>query len=145
MDSRSECIAKAALCVDRMKTDPARREYWINETIRWLERAAKLRDSGDPASRHEAAGSIRLTRVGIRAALGMSIRATPEHPIATGFHAGAAILAGPGEAEFQKFAHGRGPRRHAVLETEIIQDSQLLRRQHHLESFVANVVHGKIP
>jgi hypothetical protein len=52
MDSRSECIAKAALCVDRMKTDPARREYWINETIRWLERAAKLRDSGDPASRH---------------------------------------------------------------------------------------------
>jgi hypothetical protein len=45
------------LCVDRMKTDPARREYWINETIRWLERAAKLRDSGDPASRHEAAGS----------------------------------------------------------------------------------------
>ena len=53
MDFRSECIAKAALCVDRMKTDPARREYWINETIRWLERAAKLRDSGDLASRHE--------------------------------------------------------------------------------------------
>ena len=57
MDSRSERIARAALCVDRMKTDPARREYWINETIRWLERAAKLRDSGDPPSRHEAAGS----------------------------------------------------------------------------------------
>jgi hypothetical protein len=57
MDYRSECIAKAALCVDRMKTDPARREYWINETIRWLERAARVRDSGDPASRREAAGS----------------------------------------------------------------------------------------
>ena len=56
MDSRSECIAKAALCVDRMKTDPARREYWIDETIRWLERAAKLRDGGDLASRREAAG-----------------------------------------------------------------------------------------
>ena len=52
MDLRSECIAKAALCVDRMKTDPARRD----ETIRWLERAAKLRDGGDLASRREAAG-----------------------------------------------------------------------------------------
>ena len=57
MDLRSECIAKAALCVDRMKTDPARREYWIDETIRWLERAAKLRDSGDHACRCETTGS----------------------------------------------------------------------------------------
>ena len=112
----------------------------------WLERAAKVRDSGDVASRRDAAGSaIRLPRVGIRAALGVSIRTAPEHPIVAGFHAGAAIFAVPGEAEFQKFAHGRGPRRHAVLETEIIQGGQLLRRQHHLEPFVANVVHGKYP
>jgi hypothetical protein len=41
----------------------------------------------------------------------VSIPATPEHPIVARFHAGAAIFADPGEAKFEKFAHGRGPRR----------------------------------
>ena len=54
MDLRSEYIAKAALCVDRMKTDPTRREHWINETIRWLERAAKVKVNGNGTTRHEA-------------------------------------------------------------------------------------------
>jgi len=54
MDSRTECIAKAVSCVDRMKSDPARREYWIDETIKWLERAARARDGGDPASPRDA-------------------------------------------------------------------------------------------
>jgi hypothetical protein len=47
MDLRSECIARAASCVDRMRKDPAHREHWINETIKWLERAAKVRDDGN--------------------------------------------------------------------------------------------------
>jgi hypothetical protein len=48
---------------------------------------------------------------------------------------------GRAETEFQQFAHGCCPRRHAVLETEIVNGLKLFRREHDLQSFDAKIVH----
>jgi hypothetical protein len=39
------------VCREKARTDPERQEYWIDETIRWLERAVER--SGDIADSYE--------------------------------------------------------------------------------------------
>jgi hypothetical protein len=39
MDRKTACITQAAVCRKNAKTDPEHQEYWIDETIKWLERA----------------------------------------------------------------------------------------------------------
>jgi hypothetical protein len=51
MDRKAACIAQASVCRENARTDPERQEYWIDETIRWLERAVER--SGDIADTYE--------------------------------------------------------------------------------------------
>ena len=51
MDRKAACIAQASVCRENARTDPERQEYWIDETIRWLERAVER--SGDIADSYE--------------------------------------------------------------------------------------------
>jgi hypothetical protein len=41
MDRKAACIAQASVCREKARTDPEHQEYWIDETIRWLERAVE--------------------------------------------------------------------------------------------------------
>jgi hypothetical protein len=36
---RRECMAQAAICREKARADPAHHDYWIDEAIRWLQRA----------------------------------------------------------------------------------------------------------
>ena len=47
MDRKATCIAQASVCREKARTEPERQEYWIDESIRWLERA--IVRSGDIA------------------------------------------------------------------------------------------------
>jgi hypothetical protein len=47
MDRKAACIAQASVCREKARTDPERQQYWIDESIRWLERA--IERSGDIA------------------------------------------------------------------------------------------------
>jgi hypothetical protein len=47
MDRKAACIAQASACREKARTEPERQEYWIDESIRWLERA--IERSGDSA------------------------------------------------------------------------------------------------
>jgi hypothetical protein len=40
MDRKQACLAQAAACREKAESDPANRDHWIDEAIRWLERAA---------------------------------------------------------------------------------------------------------
>jgi hypothetical protein len=51
MDRKTACITQAAVCRKNAKTDPEHQEYWIDETIRWLERA--IGRPGDVAVSYE--------------------------------------------------------------------------------------------
>jgi hypothetical protein len=39
MDRRTACLAQASACREKAEADPANRNYWIDEAIKWLERA----------------------------------------------------------------------------------------------------------
>ncbi len=47
MDRKTACVAQASVCRKKAQTVPERQEYWIDESIRWLERA--IEPSGDVA------------------------------------------------------------------------------------------------
>jgi hypothetical protein len=40
VDRKEACLAQAAVCRAKAEADTEDRDYWINEAIRWLERAA---------------------------------------------------------------------------------------------------------
>jgi hypothetical protein len=46
MDRKAACIAQASICREMAQTEPERQEYWIDESIRWLERAIERSDDG---------------------------------------------------------------------------------------------------
>jgi hypothetical protein len=39
MDRKAACLAQAAACRIKAEADPANRDYWVDESIKWLERA----------------------------------------------------------------------------------------------------------
>jgi hypothetical protein len=39
MDHKAACLAEAAACRIKVEADPANRDYWVDEAIKWLERA----------------------------------------------------------------------------------------------------------
>ncbi|WP_152535836.1 hypothetical protein [Bradyrhizobium sp. Ai1a-2] len=39
MDRKAACLAQADACRARAQSDPANSDYWIEESIKWLERA----------------------------------------------------------------------------------------------------------
>ena len=47
MDRKTACITQAAACRKNANTDPEHQEYWIDESIKWLERA--IERSGEVA------------------------------------------------------------------------------------------------
>ncbi len=51
MDRKAACIAQASVCREKARAEPERQEYWIDESIRWLERA--IERSGDIAMSYE--------------------------------------------------------------------------------------------
>jgi hypothetical protein len=51
MDRKAACIGQASVCRERARTEPEREEYWIDESIRWLERA--MVRSGNTAVSYE--------------------------------------------------------------------------------------------
>jgi len=51
LDWRQACAAQASVCREKAQTEPERQEYWIDESIRWLERA--IEQSGDAAVSYE--------------------------------------------------------------------------------------------
>jgi hypothetical protein len=44
MDRKTACIAQASICREMAQTEPERQEYWVDESIRWLERAIERSD-----------------------------------------------------------------------------------------------------
>ena len=49
MDRKAACITLASVCREKARTEPDREEYWIDESITWLERAIE-RSSNTPVS-----------------------------------------------------------------------------------------------
>jgi hypothetical protein len=47
MDHKAACLAEAAACRIKAEADPANRDYWVDEAIKWLERAV---DGQSPAA-----------------------------------------------------------------------------------------------
>ena len=43
MDRKAACLAQAAACRVKAEADPANRDYWVDESIKWLERAIDTR------------------------------------------------------------------------------------------------------
>jgi hypothetical protein len=39
MDRKAACLAQATACRAKAEADPANRDYWVDESIKWLERA----------------------------------------------------------------------------------------------------------
>lgn len=39
MDRKTACLAQASACREKAQSDPANCDYWIDKSIRWLERA----------------------------------------------------------------------------------------------------------
>lgn len=39
MDRKTACLAQASACREKAEADPANSDYWIDESIKWLERA----------------------------------------------------------------------------------------------------------
>jgi hypothetical protein len=51
MDRKAACISQASVCREKARTEPERQQYWIDESIGWLERA--IERSGDIAVSYE--------------------------------------------------------------------------------------------
>jgi hypothetical protein len=51
MDRKAACITLASVCREKARTEPERQEYWIDESIRWLECA--IERSGSTAVSYE--------------------------------------------------------------------------------------------
>jgi hypothetical protein len=51
MDPQTACVAQASVCREKAQTEPQRQEYWIDESISWLERA--IEQSGDVSVSYE--------------------------------------------------------------------------------------------
>ncbi len=41
MDRKAACLAQATACRAKAEADPANRDYWVDESIKWLERAVE--------------------------------------------------------------------------------------------------------
>jgi hypothetical protein len=39
MDRKAACLAQATACRAKAEADPANRDYWVDESIKWIERA----------------------------------------------------------------------------------------------------------
>jgi hypothetical protein len=39
MDPKAACLAQAEACCEKAQADPANRDYWIDRSIIWLDRA----------------------------------------------------------------------------------------------------------
>jgi hypothetical protein len=44
MDRKAACLAQASACREKAEADPANSDYWIDESIKWLERAVTPTD-----------------------------------------------------------------------------------------------------
>jgi hypothetical protein len=44
MDRKAACLAQASICREKALTEPERQEYWVDKSIRWLERAIERSD-----------------------------------------------------------------------------------------------------
>src|SRR4029078_9929741 len=80
----------------------------------------------------------------VAAAIGglMSVAATGEDAVIARLSPVGGFAAG-GKTQFQQFAHSRSPRRHAVLEAEVIDQSELFRGEQELKAVGAEcVLHG---
>jgi TPR repeat protein len=40
---REECLVQASICREKAQADPARYDYWIDQAVVWLQRAAEAR------------------------------------------------------------------------------------------------------
>ena len=61
MDRRTACIAQAAACREMAEADPANQDYWVDQSIKWLERAAE--SCGQVAVSYDWSGdSVKVTR-----------------------------------------------------------------------------------
>jgi hypothetical protein len=40
---REECIDQVSICREKAQADPARRDYWIDEAVVWLQRSIEAR------------------------------------------------------------------------------------------------------
>jgi hypothetical protein len=47
VDHKAACLAEVAACRVKVEADPANRDYWVDEAIKWLERAV---DRQSPAA-----------------------------------------------------------------------------------------------
>src|ERR1041385_8727150 len=73
----------------------------------------------------------------------MAIRAGVEHTEVTRFRAGLGRLdAHRRQSETEQLAHRGGPARHPLLEAEIVQRRQFLRREHDLQALAACQITG---
>ncbi len=45
MDRKAACIAQASACRAKAEADPANRDYWVDQSIKWLERAIDTKGS----------------------------------------------------------------------------------------------------
>jgi hypothetical protein len=45
MDRKAACIAQASACRAKAEADPAKRDHWVDESIKWLERAIDTKGS----------------------------------------------------------------------------------------------------
>jgi hypothetical protein len=43
MYQREECLVQASICREKAQADPARYDYWIDQAVVWLQRAAEAR------------------------------------------------------------------------------------------------------
>jgi hypothetical protein len=44
MDRKTACLVQASACREKAEADPANRDYWIDQSIKWLERAISPAD-----------------------------------------------------------------------------------------------------
>jgi hypothetical protein len=61
MDRRSACIAKASACREKAQSEPDRRDYWIDESIKWLELA--MQPTGRVSMSYEATDGSLVPKV----------------------------------------------------------------------------------
>jgi hypothetical protein len=45
MDRKAACLAQASACRAKAEADPANRDHWVDESIKWLERAVETKGS----------------------------------------------------------------------------------------------------
>src|ERR1700733_15192062 len=89
----------------------------------------------DPNQTGLSFGSIAITMAG---------GPSSENAVIAGFYARPRGLAHRTQAQSQQFTNRSSPCWHPVLESKVINDGQLFRRKHDLQSLTSEVVHGSL-